>query len=134
MMLAASMLFLLSLGGIIALFALKYREAERDLVYAAEARRRLDERARHLKQAVLRFGAEAEKIPPRAVALSHFLIRDLALLTARAGEALERRAYRLADMVSHKHRFERRETRSDFLKQMNEAKVPDSSMDKVLEE
>jgi hypothetical protein len=134
-MTVAAAVFLLSLVGIIALFVVKHRERSREALYAPRLRARLDDSARFLKARLVALEAEAEKIPPRAVAAGHFLLHDAAILVGHAGRALERKAFGLADMISHRHRFEKKEPRSDFLKRVNEAKNgKDTSMDSVLEE
>lgn len=131
----AAAVFLLSLAGLVGLLVLKHREGVRGSQYAPETRARLDAHARALKAHLIALAGEAEKIPPRATAAGHVLLRDAALLAGYAGRSLEERAFKLADMISHRHRFERKEPRSDFLKRVNEAKGSDlPSSDGVLEE
>jgi len=50
-------------------------------------------------------------------------VREAALGLAASARYLERQAHRLADLVSHKRGFERRETKSEFLKQVTDFKA-----------
>ena len=65
---------------------------------------------------------DMQDLLPRAVLLSRFLVHEAALGIARAARYSERQAHRLADMVSHKRGFERRETRSEFLRKVSEGR------------
>ena len=118
MILFAAVVFGLSLIAIVALFELKRREAKSGQVYLPALRERLDVRALHLKDLITAAEADLAKLPPEAVHLSRVGIHILALEAARIARFLEGKAHRLADLVSHKHRFVRRAPRSEFLKKV----------------
>jgi hypothetical protein len=115
--------FILSLLGISGLFALKHWELAHATVLAPTLRENADVRARLLKAQTLRFAAEAETWPPKAMLIARYLVHVAALEIGRwlhaGGEAM----HRLADRLSHKHNFERRETQSRFLKEVASGKV-----------
>jgi hypothetical protein len=122
MVVVAMVVFFLSLLGIAALFALKYWELRREHVVAPALREKVDARADKLKELMSAARTDASKLPPALVRLARFMVHELALGFAALARLLERQAHRLADMVSYKHRFERRETRSEFLKKVAEHK------------
>jgi len=122
MILFATILFLLSLLGVVALFALKHWEARAGRVLAPSVERYLDMRALQGKELLIALQADLEKLPPELVHFARVGIRIVALETARFARFLEAQAHRLADLVSHKHRFERRAPRSEFLKKVIEHK------------
>lgn len=120
MILAAFIAFVLSLFGIVALFALKYREVERGEVFAPAIRELGDAHALDFKAFLARCRAESSLWLPRALLFLRTAVHRGALSFASFARVLERRAHELADLVSHKHGFERRQTRSEFLRQMSE--------------
>ncbi|MEK7093673.1 MAG: hypothetical protein AAB927_04300 [Patescibacteria group bacterium] len=121
-MIIAAVIFFLSLLGIAGLFFVKHREEKRQRVIAQDLRLRADERALEFKTWLENSRGELKKLPPELLRLSRIAIHEAALGAAASARFLERQAHRLADMVSHKHHFERREPRSEFLKQMTEHK------------
>lgn len=120
MVVFAAVMFGLSLIAIVALFELKRREGKSGRVYFPALRERLDVRALHIKDLITAAEADLAKLPPEAVHLSRVGIHVLALEVARLARFLEGQAHRLADLVSHKHRFVRRAPRSEFLKKVIE--------------
>lgn len=131
----AIIVFVSSFLGIVALFALKEREAVSGRTYLPHLRESADREALRMKVLLHAFLHELEKIPPRTALATRALIREGALLTATFAAFLEAQARRLADMVSYKRHFERRDVRSDFLKKVQNAKGSrDPSLDRVLEE
>ena len=121
-MIAAVVIFFLSLLCIAGLFALKHWEEKRQRVVAQNMRLRADGRAMEFKAWLENSRGEIKKLGPVLLRLSRFAIHEAALGAAASARLIERQAHRLADMVSHKHHFERREPRSEFLKQMTEHK------------
>ncbi len=121
-MIVAISAFAVSLLGMIILFSVKYRETKTGHVYLPALRDVSDEKAIALKVHLLRARVVIEHLPPILMILSRNLVRVIALKFAAFLRYGEDQAHRLADMVSHKHRFERRETRSEFLKQVSEHK------------
>lgn len=121
-MFIAGIVFFASLVGIIALFAVKYWEIRAERVIAPEIRERADERAREFKAALLRARREAAKLPPSLLTVVRYVIHEAALGLAKLARTLERKAHDVADFVSYKRGFERRQTNSQFLKQVSEAK------------
>ncbi len=122
MTLLAAAIFSLSLVGIIALFVLKQQELKRGAVFFPDARLQADKRAMRLKELALAARSDLSKVPPLMVRTGRTLVHDAALTSAGIARAAERGAYRIADLVSHKRHFERRETRSEFLKKVAEHK------------
>lgn len=125
-MIAAAVVFIVSLLAILALFLVKNREERTGRQFAPQVRRHMDHRADELKVLMTRGRAELAKLPPEIVYLSRLAVHDLALGAAALARTLEQQAHRLADLVSHKHHFERRETTNEFLKQVSEHPIRDS--------
>ena len=118
----ATVVFALSLFGIIALFILRAWE-ERTARYLAPAlRERADERARSLKAMIAHSQREAHKLPPALLDLGRTILHDAALGAAALARFLERQSHRLAEKVSHKAGFERREPTNEFLKNVSDYK------------
>lgn len=121
-MLVAAIIFGLSLFGIGTLFAVKAWEVHSERILAPGMRGKADENALKFKRLLNRSRDEMEKLPPRVVYLSRVALHLLALGTARFARFLEAQAHRVADLVSHKRTFEKRETNSEFLKQVSDFK------------
>lgn len=121
-MLIWAVIFFLALLGIVALFAVKYWETRTDKQLAPITREKADERALEFKDFLARSRVELAKLPPTLVYISRFAVHEAALGAAALARMLEHQSHRLADLVSHKHRFERRETNSEFLKQVSDYK------------
>lgn len=121
-MLIAGTFFFGSLLGIAAIFCVKYWEQRHNRVLAPGLRERLDVRALQTKELLAAARMDLAQLPPALVRLSRFLIHEAALGFALLARIVEKQSYRLADLVSHKHRFEKRETRSEFLKKVSEHK------------
>lgn len=120
MVVGAIAVFLGSLAGIVGLFSLKLWEERREKTFAPRARTNMDSMALAGKALLLHSEDTLTKLPSVS---SYLILRALAAgavafahLVRAAGES----AHNLADLVSHKHNFERRETRSDFLKRVSE--------------
>ena len=111
--------FALSLLAIIALFLFKAWESRTSKVLASGVRERADRHALELKKWFLWSREEFKKLPPEIVFLVRTVLHDAALGAAHIARSLERQSHRLAELVSHKHGFERRETQSDFLKNVS---------------
>jgi hypothetical protein len=122
MLFAAAVVFFLSVALIAGLFWLKYWEVRYERVLWGQWRDRADSRAVGLKTRLQHTVWNLSHIAPVAGHLSRFLVHEVAMLFAAIARVAETQAHRLADLVSHKHRFERRETQSDFLKQVAERK------------
>jgi len=121
-MLVPVIIFLVALVGIIALLALKYWELRNQRVIFPRMREKADMRANNLKELMVAARLDLSKLPPAIVLMVRVLLHKGALAFASLARTGERQAHRLADMVSYKHRFERRETRSEFLKKVSEHK------------
>ena len=112
----------ISMFGIIGLFALKsYEEREGRVLFPA-LRAEADVRALELKARLHEAQAKVGNVGPIMVRFTQILIHDAALIFAAFGNFLERKAHEVADRVSYKHRFERRESTSSFLRQVGEYK------------
>ena len=122
MTLFAVILFALSLVGIAGLFGVKQWELAKEQQLIPSLRDKADLRALKLKELLTHSKSNIERIPPVVARFTRILVHRGALEFARGARAAERQAYNLADLVSHKHRFERRETQSEFLKKVSEVK------------
>ncbi len=112
-------LFFGALLGLTALFTVRLIEERRGARFASSFRERLDQYTLAFKRQCLRVELFLEQMPR----LASFALRALTVITmrrfARMTEGLSRAAHSAADMVSYKHRHERTETRSHFLKQVS---------------
>jgi hypothetical protein len=63
-----------------------------------------------------------EELPFFLGALTRYMVHIGALSFARLARASAKRAHQLADLVSHKRGFERRATKSQFLREVSEVK------------
>ena len=122
MTLIAVIVFLGSLIGIATLFAFKYREERAGLTFAPALKEFGDIRALDFKAFLMRYRAQLATWPPRTLIFLRSGIRSGALSFASFARILEKQSHHLADLVSHKHGFERRQTRSMFLQQVSEYK------------
>lgn len=122
MTIAAIVVFSVSVVLILALFALKRAEAGRARRFLEGARASADGGALRVK-AVLAVGESyLEELPFFLGALSRYVVHVGALSFARLARASAKRAHQLADLVSHKRGFERRATKSQFLRDVSEVK------------
>ena len=118
----AIVVFFFALLGIVCLFTLKYWENRRARIVAPLIREKLDTRALQLKDLLVAARINLDKVPPEALRLSRIIIHEAALALAASARFAEVQAHRLADLVSYKHRFEKRETNSEFLEKVAEHK------------
>ena len=105
-----------------ALFGLKSWEIARGRILAPVMRTRFDDRAMQLKDLLAAARLDAAKLLPLAVVYTRIGIHEAALALAVFARFAERQAHRLADLVSYKHHYEKRETQSEFLKKVSEGK------------
>lgn len=118
----AIVVFSFSLLSIVLLFAFKSWEIRRERVLLPVLRQKADVRALQLKELLDAARLDLSKLPPEAVRLSRIGIHQLALGFAAFARRAESYAHQVADLVSYKHRFEKRDTRSEFLKKVAEHK------------
>ena len=104
------------------LFILKRWEEGSGRVLAPALRRGADRQALELKDRLLNLRYDLARIPPFLVLYARYLVHEGALGFAALARTSEHQAHRLADLVSHKHGFVPRETRSEFLRQVSEHK------------
>jgi len=121
-MMLAFVVFFFSLFAIAFLFALKSWEIRKERIVFAPWREKADVRALQLKELLDAARLDLSKLPPEAVRLSRIGIHQLALGFAAFARAAEGYAHQVADLVSYKHHFEKRDTRSEFLKKVAEHK------------
>lgn len=119
-MIIATVVFFISLAAIVALLGLKYWETRRGVSLAPALRARADQRALELKSTLMRSRGLLAELPPEALKLTRLLVREAALALAALARHMERGAHSLADFVSHKHRFEKRESSNAYLKQVTD--------------
>lgn len=126
-MLFSAIVFFLSLLCVVGLFAVKYLENKHERILHPSFRQRADLHAMKLKEFAHLSRGELSKLPPRAIIIAKEVVHASALGIARFAREMEAQAHRLADLVSHKHRFEKRETRSEFLKQVGEHPISNNN-------
>ena len=122
MFLGVTSVFFASLAGIVALFWLKAWEEGREYLLVPSFRRMLDNAALWCKELLNAGEAWLAKVPSMTAYLTLSTLAFGAVGFARLARAASDAAHKLADFVSHKRNFERRETRSEFLKQVIEHK------------
>lgn len=122
MIIFASVVFFLSLFLIALLFTLKIREIRTGAYPLVEWRAVADTEAQKLHELALAADLDLRKVPTIATHFIHVAIHFAALEFAHLAREASRRSHALADFVSHKRNFERRETRSEFLRKMSELK------------
>lgn len=116
------MFFFVSLLLLMLLFLVKHLEVRRGARYLEGIRQGADVGALRLKHLIARGEYYVENIPWFLSALTRYGIHVGALSFARFARMSAIQAHRLADFVSHKRNFERKETKSIFLKQVTEHK------------
>lgn len=121
-MIIALSFFAASFIGICILFTLVALEARRGRRYAGAVRTRLDSSAVRLKTALVHSRSEVARILPLLAVITRWCVHEAALGAASLARVVEREAHRIADLVSHKYRFERRESTNQFLHQVSESK------------
>ena len=121
-MLIAAIVFFISLGALFGLFGLKYWELSHGRILFPNIRTKADMRARVLKELMIAARLDLSNVSPTFMRLVRFFLHRFALAFASFARLAEQQSHRLADMVSYKHRFEKRETRSEFLKKVSEHK------------
>jgi hypothetical protein len=122
MVVFASVVFFVSLLLIVVLFALNMREERTGNYLLADWRSVADIEALKIGELALAADLDLRKVPSLAAHFMHVAIHFAALEFAHIARQASRRAHALADFVSHKRNFERRETRSEFLRKMTELK------------
>ncbi len=115
-------IFGVSLISIVVLLSVKAWEMRRERVLAPRFRARLDAGALALKAQIQRGEMFLSRLPSLASFAALKMLALASVRLARLARSMSESAYRLADFISHKHNFERRETRSEFLKTMIEHK------------
>lgn len=128
-MIAAASVFFASLTGLTLLFAIKIIETKRGHTYAPRVRTVADDAARSLKSWLTQARVALSHVPPALLYLSRVALHKLALGSAQLARLAEAQSHKVADLVSHKRSFEKREPRSDFLKQVGERNDIDSGLD-----
>lgn len=122
MVVFAIAIFSLSLLGISGLFALKAWELRSARTIAPRLREKADLGAAEVKRFIALSQIEARKLPPEVLNLARTILHDAALGAAALARYLERQSHKVAEKVSHKAGFERREPRNDFLKNVSDYK------------
>lgn len=119
MVLFAVVIFFVSLTLIVTLFAMKVREHDTGRYPLSDWRIVADREALQLKELMLAAELDLKKVTPLLAHFGHIALHFAALEFARLAREASKQSHRLADFVSHKRNFERRETRSEFLKKMS---------------
>jgi hypothetical protein len=126
---ATMVVFSVSLVAVVLLFILKRLEFNREHRFAENLRTRADYGALRVKGWLEVSEWYLERIPFFVGALTRYGVHISALGFARIARSSAQRAHQLADFVSHKRNFERRETKSKFLKDVSEYKNGKSNDD-----
>lgn len=121
-MAALTAVFSATLLSIVGLFSLRMWEVQRGSRVLAPWRERADGLARALKQAGIRFGLQMHRFPSLMLLITRYFIHLGAKAFARFARRMEESAHQIADRMSHKHRFQRRESQNQFLKDVAEHK------------
>ena len=121
-MLAPAILFGVSLFGIVTLFLVKKYELARGVLIGGRVREGADLFALRVKWTFLVVEWYLSRLPDFVLLFVRRFVRAGALFAARFAREAEKKAYHVADFVSHKRNFERRETKSNYLKQVTEHK------------
>ncbi len=121
-MMVASSIFFAALAGIVALFGLKIWEERSMRTLLPRFRALLDSGAVKCKLLLIRAEDMFIALPSVSAQLALSALAFSAIGFARLARTASEAAHQLADFVSHKRNFERRETRSEFLKQVIEHK------------
>jgi len=122
MTIAAITVFSVSIFLILILFVLKRAELNRSHRFAEGLRARADVGALHIKAVLVKGELFLEDLPFFLGALTRYAVHVGALSFARLARTSAKRAHQLADFVSHKRGFERRETKSHYLREVSEVK------------
>ena len=121
-MIGAIITFGISLAAIIVLFILKHIEIKKSYIVAPTMRAAADRSALRCKALLRDLEMHVEQLPPRATKAFRSGLAVAAATFGSIAHRVGKESHRLADVVSHKHNFERSETRSEFLKQVTEHK------------
>lgn len=121
--------FSIALCAIVFLFSIAYLEAARGTVVSPRIERVFDTWATGTHTGLMHIGHMVDHWPTYMMQFGYYLVHVAAVLVALVARAAERRAHAVADFVSHKRSFTRRETQSDFLRAVQEHKetleIPD---------
>lgn len=115
--------------GILLLFVMKKVEVMRGSLIGGSARDSADLFALRVKWVFLVVEWYLSRLPDFLFLLTRYFVRAAALYTARFARQAESQSHRLADFVSHKRNFERRETRSNYLKEVGQHQIRNRSND-----
>lgn len=124
--------FFVSLAGIIGLFVFKLWEERRERAVLPRFRLALDAIAYRCKELANAGEAWLSRAPSSAAALVLSALASSAVGFAHLARAASEAAHKLADFVSHKRNFTRRETKSEFLKKVTEHKNSNGANGKKL--
>ena len=119
-MLTAGIAFFGALFGIGSLLFLKRWELSHNRTVFSDTRQKADQYALQLKGHIFRAAYSVETLPTIFLMVLQRVVRRGAIAFGHLAHWLGGRSHELADLVSHKYRFERRETRSEFLKKVIE--------------
>jgi hypothetical protein len=122
MVAVATVAFVSALMGLALLFVHKHREVRAGRVLLPTLREKGDEQALALKDFLAVCRTEAHTWPPKLVQLGREMTHRAILAVAVFARATERNAHALADRLSHKHEFKRRESANEFLRQVGDFK------------
>jgi hypothetical protein len=114
--------FFLALILLVALFVLKQWEISHERLLLPAWRERADSEALRVKDLAFAARKDIEHLPPFLLDATQSVVHGIAVDAGHLAIWLGKQSHRLADSVSHKRNFERRETKSEFLKKVSEHK------------
>ena len=123
----ALVLFFFSLSCIVTLFCLKAWEARRGHVIAPGLRQKADRGSLGFKSMLATHRSDLSKLSPAASRFAWYVIHEFVLWFAAFARAAERQSHKIANLVSQKYRFQRRETQSEFLNEVSVVALVDDS-------
>lgn len=114
--------FASALVALVLLFVVAYAEERRGALFLSRAQGALDLWALGVERRLAHAGRVLDHWPTYVAQVGYYSVHVTAVLVALLARAAEKRAHRVADFVSLKRSFIRRETKSDFLKAVQEHK------------
>lgn len=114
--------FIGALTTIVALFTLRLVEERRGARFVPEFRVRVDSFALVLKMRIIALAKEMHRLPGIGLLILRYFVHIAAKAAARFARKMESGAHELADRMTHKHRFRRRESTNAFLREVAEHK------------
>lgn len=111
-----------SIVSLLGLFGLKFWEVRSERIIFKRGREAADRTALSVKQSLLLLTLYMRHLPSTLRLVGRYFLYLGAKAMARFARHLENVAHRIVDRISHKNRFERRESSNSFLRKVREHK------------